>query len=86
MVENLIRSVLVAYRLNKITRNSILGLILPMRHGPVVDWCQYPGPFDLAIDEQQFHGIHVPRIHPDKSTTPVWVLFFKRPPIASEYK
>jgi hypothetical protein len=42
-----------------------------MRHGFIVDWREYPGSLNLAIDVQDFHGIHIPRINANFSCTTV---------------
>lgn len=71
---------------NFYTDSSVPGLILLMCHGLIVEWLEQPGISNLAVDVQDFHGIHIPRINPEGSYITVWFLFFKRPPIASMFR
>lgn len=57
-----------------------------MRHGFIIDWLEQPGVLNLAVDMQDFHRIHIPRINAEVSCTTVWLLFFKWPPIASTFR
>lgn len=54
-----------------------------MRHGFIFEWLEQPGVFNFAVDVEDFHGIHIPRINAEVSCTTVWLLFFNWPPIAS---
>lgn len=63
--------------------NSVLGLIIRMRRAFIIDWRQDPGSFNLAVDVEEFHGIHIPRIQAEFRCRSVWRLFFTWPPIAS---
>jgi hypothetical protein len=57
-----------------------------MRHSFIVDWLEHPGSLNLAVDVQDFHGIHIPCIKAEVSCTTVWRFFFKWPPIASKFR
>lgn len=65
---------------------SVIGLVLLVRHGFIVDWREYPGILNLAVDVQEFHRIYIPRIYAELSCTTVCILQFKWPPIASRLK
>jgi hypothetical protein len=71
---------------NFYTNNSVVGLILLMRRGCIVDGLEQPGIVNLAVDVQDFHGIHIPRINAEVGCTTVWILFFKWPPIAPTFR
>lgn len=57
-----------------------------MRPGFILEWLEQPGIFNLAVDVQDFHGIHIPGINAELGCTPVWLLFFQWPPIASTFR
>lgn len=66
--------------------SSVLGLILLMRQGSILKWLEQPGIFNLTVNVQDFHGIHIPCINAEFSYTTVWLLFFQWPPIASTFR
>lgn len=57
-----------------------------MRHGFIIEWLEQHGFFNPAVDVQDLHGIHIPRINTEINCTAVWLLFFKWPPIASTFR
>lgn len=57
-----------------------------MRLGFIVDWLEQPGFFDLAVNMQDFHRIHIPRINAEVGCITVRLLLFKWPPVASTFR
>ena len=57
-----------------------------MRHGLIVNRLKQPGIVNPAVDVQNFHRIHIPRIDAEVCCTTVRLLFFKRPMIASNFR
>lgn len=66
--------------------SSVLGLVLLMCQRFILEWLEQPGVSNLAVNVQDFHRIHIPRINAEGSYTTVWLLFFQGPPIASTSK
>lgn len=54
-----------------------------MRRRFVFDGLEDPRPLNLAVDVQDFHRVHIPRVDADVSSGPICLLLFKWPPTAA---
>lgn len=63
--------------------SSVIGFILLMCSGFILQWLEQPRIVNLAVDMHDLHRIHVSRIQPELSCTSIGINFLLWPPIAS---